>query len=64
MDKYNCCTYGADSKVGYFTFGTIANIDIDDEADFEFAETVMQYLKQPKNTKIEYFNEDNKSNQI
>jgi len=61
MDKYNCCTYGADSKVGYFTFGSLANIDIDNEADFEFAETIMQYLKKPKNTKIEYYSADKKS---
>ena len=58
MDKYNCCTYGADSKVGYFTFGSLANIDIDNEADFIFAETIIQYLKKPKDVVKKYYSID------
>ena len=58
MDKYNCCTYGADSKVGYYTFDSYANIDIDNEADFIFAETIIQYLKKPKDVVKKYYSID------
>ena len=49
MEKFNCCTYGADSKVGYYTFNSFANIDIDNEEDFLFAETIIKFLKKAKN---------------
>ena len=58
MEKFNCCTYGADSKVGYYTFDSFANIDIDNEDDFAFAETIIQYLKKPKETGKEYYSID------
>ena len=61
MEKFNCCTYGADSNVGYYTFDSYANIDIDNEADFAFAETIIQYLKKPKDTVINYYSVDKKS---
>jgi len=61
MEKFNCCTYGADSNVGYYTFDSYANIDIDNEADFAFAETIIQYLKKPKDTVIKYYSVDKKS---
>ena len=55
MEKFNCCTYGADSKVGYYTFNSFANIDIDNEDDFVFAETIIQYLKKPRDTVKKYY---------
>ena len=55
MGKFNCCTYGADSKVGYYTFDSFANIDIDNEDDFVFAETIIHYLKKPKETGKKYY---------
>jgi len=58
MEKFNCCTYGADSKVGYYTFDSFANVDIDNEDDFLFAETIIQYLKKSKNPVIKYYNTD------
>ena len=58
MLKFNCCAYGADSKVGYYTFDSFANIDIDNEDDFVFAETIIQYLKKPKNTVKKYYSID------
>ena len=44
MEKFNCCTYGADSKVGYYTFDSFANVDIDNEDDFLFAETIFNAI--------------------
>ena len=58
MDKFNCCTYGADSNVGYYTFDSYANIDIDNESDFIFAETIIQYLKKPKDVVKKYYSID------
>ena len=58
MEKYNCCTYGANSNVGYYTFDSFANIDIDNEDDFVFAETIIQYLKKPKETSKKYYSID------
>lgn len=58
MEKFNCCTYGADSKVGYYTFNSFANIDIDNEADFEFAETIIRYMKKPRDTAKKYYSID------
>ena len=58
MKKYNCCTYGADSKVGYYTFNSYANIDIDNEDDFGFAEIVIQYLKKTNLTPPKYYKID------
>ena len=55
MEKFNCCTYGADSKVGYYTFDSFANIDIDNEDDFVFAETIIHYLKKPKEMGKKYY---------
>ena len=55
MRKFNCCTYGADSKIGYYTFDSFANIDIDNEDDFVFAEIVIEYLKRQNNVIKEYY---------
>jgi len=60
MEKFNCCTYGADSKVGYYTFNSYANIDIDTEEDFLFAEVIIDYLKkqEDRNTFKKYYSID------
>ena len=55
MIKYDCCAYGADSKVGYYTFNSFANIDIDNEEDFIFAETIIKYLKTNNNFEKKYY---------
>ena len=33
MAEHGCCAYGADSKVGYYTFDSFANVDIDNVRD-------------------------------
>lgn len=48
MEQYNCCAYGADSKVGYYTFDSFASVDIDNEDDFVFAELIIEYQKKIK----------------
>ena len=58
MERFNCCAYGGDSKVGYYTFDSFANIDIDNEDDFLFAETIMKYLKKPKDIVKKYYSID------
>jgi len=55
MNDFDCCAYGADSKVGYFEFDSFANIDIDNEEDFVFAETIIKYLNEPEKNSEEYY---------
>lgn len=44
MKKYNCATYGCDSKIGYFKLHGFSRIDIDNEEDFKLVEVALQYL--------------------
>ena len=39
MELHNCCAYGADSKVGYYTFDSFAGVDIDNDQGFVFLPT-------------------------
>ena len=61
MELHNCCAYGADSKVGYYTFDSFAGVDIDNENDFIFAETILEYLKKSKDNEPEYYKQEKKA---
>ena len=61
MELHNCCAYGADSTVGYYTFDSFAGVDIDNENDFIFAETILEYLKKSKDNEPEYYKQEKKA---
>ena len=61
MELHNCCAYGADSKAGYYTFDSFAGVDIDNENDFIFAETILEYLKKSKDNEPEYYKQEKKA---
>lgn len=60
MELHNCCAYGADSNVGYYTFDSFAGVDIDNEQDFIFAETILEFLKRSKEIKPVYYKQNKK----
>ena len=41
MEKSGCAVYGGDGKIGYYTVRGIGTIDIDNEFDFQLAESIV-----------------------
>jgi len=55
MKRYNCATYGCDSKIGFFKLGGFSKIDIDNEEDFALAELVMKFKSKTNKLVKKYY---------
>jgi CMP-N-acetylneuraminic acid synthetase len=57
MEKFGFAYHGSDSKIGYFSLKGLSEIDIDEEKDFQLAEVALQYKKNTKTFKTEFYGE-------
>ena len=55
MKRLGSATYGGDGKTGYFSLKGFSTIDIDNEEDFQLAETAIEYSKKGRGKDIEYY---------
>lgn len=51
MKKLKCAVYGGDGKIGYYVLKGTSTIDIDNEFDFQLAESIANIKK----TELEYY---------
>jgi CMP-N,N'-diacetyllegionaminic acid synthase len=57
MEKFGFAYHGSDSKIGYFSLKGLSEIDIDEEKDFQLAVVALQYKKNTKTFKTEFYGE-------
>ena len=58
MKKYGAGYHGGDGKIGYFTLKGYSTIDIDNEEEFQLAESVARSMTKEKQFAVKYFGEE------
>jgi CMP-N-acetylneuraminic acid synthetase/quercetin dioxygenase-like cupin family protein len=58
MKKYGCAYHGGDGKIDYFTLKGYSTIDIDNEEEFQLAESVARSLAKNRSFAVRYYGEE------
>ena len=58
MKKYGCAYHGGDGKIDYFTLKGYSTVDIDNEEEFQLAESVARSLSKNKSFAVRYYGEE------
>lgn len=58
MKKYGCAYHGGDGKIDHFTLKGYSTIDIDNEEEFQLAESVARSLSKNKSFAVRYYGEE------
>jgi CMP-N-acetylneuraminic acid synthetase/mannose-6-phosphate isomerase-like protein (cupin superfamily) len=58
MKKFSAGYHGGDGKIGYFTLKGYSTIDIDNEEEFQLAESVARSMTTNKTYSIKYYDEE------